>query len=45
MENEKTLLRQIDEFYFAVKMEQPYLNNAENALEIVKVCEEIVKLG
>ena len=45
MENEKTVFCQMDEFYFAVKKKQPYLNTAENAVEIVKICEEIIDLG
>ena len=45
MENEKTVLRQLDEFYFAVKKKQSYLNTAENAVEIVKICEEIANSG
>lgn len=45
MENEKTVFSQIEEFYYAVKNKQPYLNTSENAVEIVKLCEEIIGLG
>lgn len=45
MENEKTVFHQLDEFYDAVKEKRPYQNTAENALEIIKVCEKIIDLG
>lgn len=44
MENENTVFRQLDEFYFAVKEKQTYLNTAENAVEIIKICKEIINL-
>lgn len=45
MKNEKTVFYEIDEFYSAVKKGLPYLNTAENAVEIVKICDKIIELG
>ncbi len=44
MINEKTVYKQLDEFFFAIKG-QKYINTAENAALVVRLCDEIIKSG
>jgi len=45
MENEKTVLRQLKEFYFAVCDNAPYLNTAQNAMQVIDLCDNIMNCG
>ena len=45
MKNESTVFSQLEEFYFAVRKGTTYLNTAQNAMEIMKLCDQIIKMG
>lgn len=45
MENEKTVLIQLKEFYFAVCDNAPYLNTAQNAMQVIDLCDNIMNCG
>lgn len=44
MINEKTVYRQLEELYYAIIQNKPYLNTAENAISIMEICDKIIKL-
>lgn len=45
MKNEKTVLIQLDEFYYAVREGKSFLNTKENASKIMDLCEQFVESG
>ncbi len=45
MQNEKTIDSQLNEFYFAVTKGKEFLNTANHAYDIIKLCNKITSLG
>jgi predicted dehydrogenase len=43
MLHEKTVFKQLEEFFLAVRDQRKYLNTVENAMSIMKICSEITK--
>lgn len=45
MKNEKTVFDELEEFFFALRENKSYLNTADNALGIMRICDAIIKKG
>lgn len=45
MKNEKTVFAELKEFYYSIKENAAYLNTAENAFEVMKICQKIIESG